>query len=103
MASMRASETPSKMLQRKISNKDHMAILRQSTLTVENAISAFQCAVKLGPDFVCTCCHRMMYRETVVCCNKQKYNKASSDVLEKVFGADLSYTSADGKEWLCKM
>ncbi len=51
MASMRASGTPSKMLQRNISNKDHnMAILQQSTVTVENAISAFQCAVKLGPD-----------------------------------------------------
>ena len=59
---MRAYESHSEMLQRKTSNKDNMAKLRQRTVTVENAILVF----KLGPDFVCTCCHRMMYRILVI-------------------------------------
>ena len=100
LASMRAYESHSEMLQRKTSNKDNMAKLRQRT--VENAILVFEHEIKLGPDFVCTCCHRMMYRKSVVPCNRGKYTKASSDVLEKVFSFELKYISPDDKEWVCK-
>ena len=102
LASMRAYESHSEMLQRKTSNKDNMAKLRQRTVTVENAILVFEHEIKLGPDFVCTCCHRMMYRKSVVPCNRGKYTKASSDVLEKVFSFELKYISPDDKEWVCK-
>ena len=67
-----------------------------------SAISAFHSDIKSGPDFVCTCCHRMMYRKSVVQCNKSKYTKASPDVLQRVFSADLSYISNDGTKWMCK-
>ena len=102
LASMRAYESHSEMLQRKTSNKDNMAKLRQRTVTVENAILVFEHEIKLGPDFVCTCCHRMMYRKSVVPCNRGKYTKASSDVLEKVFSFELRYISPDDKEWVYK-
>ena len=62
-------------------------------------MSAFHSEIKLGPDFVCTCCHRMMYRKSVIPCNKAKYTKASADVIQKVFSADLSYI---GKQWVCR-
>ena len=104
LASMRAYESHSEMLQRKTNNKDNMAKLRQCTVTVENAILVFEHEIKLGPDFVCTCRHRMMYRKSVVPCNRGKYTKASSDVLEKVFSFELRYMyiSPDDKEWVCK-
>ena len=72
------------------------------TNTVEDAIAAFHSEVKLGPEFVCICCHRMMYRKSVVACNKVKYTKTSTDVLHKVFSPDYSYISFGGKEWICK-
>ena len=75
---------------------------RTRCVPLECAISAFHSDIKSGPDFVCTCCYRMMYRKSVVQCNKSKYTKASPDVLQKVFSADLSYISNDGKEWMCK-
>ena len=40
-----------------------------SEVSVECAISAFHAEVKLGPDFVCTCCRRMM---CVIVCNTQR-------------------------------
>ena len=101
LASMRAYESHSEMLQRKTNNKDNMAKLRQRTVTVENAIFVFEHEIKLGPDFVRTCCHRMMYRKSVVPCNRGKYTKASSDVLE-VFSFELRYISPNNKEWVCK-
>ena len=71
-------------------------------MSVEDATSAFHSEVRVGADFVCTCCHRMMYRKSVFPCNKVKYTKASTDVLRKVFSADFAYISSDGKEWMCK-
>jgi len=47
-----------------------------------------------------TCCHHMMYRKTVVLCNKEKYNKVSCDLLKSIFSADLTRISSDGKEWV---
>ena len=79
-----------------------MSNRRQRNVTVEYAISAFHSEIKSGPDFVCTCCHRMMYRKSVVVCNKDKYVKAGNNVLQKVFSADFAYISSDGKEWMCK-
>ena len=83
-------------------NKEAMANARTRTVLIESAIAAFHSEVKLGPEFVCTCCHRMMYRKSVVACNKGKYTKTSTDVLHKVFSPDYSYISFGGKEWICK-
>ena len=102
IASMRASETPNETLQRRQNNKQRMAKRRKSIIVVESATSAFQSEVRLGPDFVCVCCHRMMYRKSVVPCNTEKYTKVGSDVLEEVFSADLRRISCDGDVHVCK-
>ncbi len=39
-----------------------MASKRALDISVESAIANFHSKSKLGPDFVCPCCHRMMYR-----------------------------------------
>ena len=100
-AKKRALESSEDYSQRKQSNKTAMTIRRSKALSVGCAISAFHAEVKLGPDFVCTCCHRMMYRKSVTLCNKANYTKASADVIQKVFSADLSISS-DGNEWVCR-
>ena len=102
MASVRACETPDQTLHRRQSNKQSMSSMRKRNVSVECAVSAFHSEVKLGPDYVCTCCHRVMYRKSVILCNKAKYTKAGADVVQKVFSADLSYISFDGKQWVCR-
>ena len=54
----------------------------------------------MGPDVVCTSCHRLTYKVNVVPCNKSKYTKASDELLDQVF--EHSYSSTDSKQWLCK-
>jgi hypothetical protein len=44
----------------------------------------------------------MMYRQNVIQCNKDKYTKASDEVLERVFCTEHEYVSSDGKLWVCK-
>ena len=69
MASVRASETCEQTLQRQERNRKCMASTRERSVTLEAALSTFHSEVKLGPNFVCTCCHRMMYKKSVVLCN----------------------------------
>ena len=99
ITSMRASETLDVKLHKRRNNKEALVNARTRTV-LESAIAAFHSEVKLGPEFVCTCCHRMMY--SVVAFNKVKYTKTSTDVLHKVFSPDYSYISFGGKEWICK-
>ena len=69
MASVRASETCEQTLQRQERNRKSMASTRERSVTLEAALSTFQSEIKLGPNFVCTCCHRMMCKKSVVLCN----------------------------------
>lgn len=102
IAKKRALQTESEALQRQRNNRIVMAKKRASTVSVDNAIATFLSKVKLGPECVCVCCHRIMYRQNVVPCNKRKYTKASNELLEQVFCAEHSYISTDGKQWVCK-
>ena len=106
MASMRASEAGEQTLHRQEQNKKHMASMRAakktSDVSVQQAVMSFHSDIKNGPDFVCTCCHRLMYSKSVVPCNLAKYSKCSSNLLKSVFRDDLKYISTDGNQWLCK-
>ena len=36
--------------------------------------------VKEGPDYVCTCCHRLMYRKTVLEFQRSKYEERLQEI-----------------------
>ena len=79
-----------------------MAKRRILVAPMEKYITDFHSKVKQGPEFVCTCCHRLMYKQTVIRCTKSKYTKASNELLEQIFSAENNYISSDGKQWICK-
>ena len=112
-ASTRASETTRQTSSRLEQDRERKAskrvleacdkdLHRKRSLCIENMISAFHTDIKNGADFVCSSCHRMMYKKSVVQLNKSKYTKTGSVVLQQVFSADLRHISTDGKEWVCK-
>ena len=105
-ASMRASETSEQSVHRQGKDKSSKASVRAtkkaSDVSVQQAVMSFHSDVKNGPDFGCSCCHRLMYSKSVVPCNIAKYTKSSNNLLECVFSADLRYVSDTGKEWVCK-
>ena len=81
------------------SNKASMRATKQaSDVSVQQAVMSFHS----GPDFVCSCCHRVMYSKSVVPCNLAKYTKCTNNLLECVLSADLRYVSDTGNEWVCK-
>ena len=57
-----------------------------------------------GPDYVCICCHRILYKKSVVKFNKAKYYaNVKNDTLDSVFSDELehSYCSVDGNLYIC--
>ena len=49
-------------------------------LSIDEAIDVFRLKIRKGPDFVCTVCHRMMYRLGVLPYNRLIYTKASNNL-----------------------
>ena len=62
--------------------------------TIIQASEAFIRATKEGPDYICICCNRLMYRKTVIEFKLTKYNKTPED-----FSAAAS---SGTKQWICK-
>ena len=101
-AKKRAVEIPSKSMARHEQDRVNTAKRRALSVAIDNAISNFLLKARMGPDFVCTVCHCIMYKQNVVPCIKFKYAKASHELLEQVFCIEYSYTSVDSKQWICK-
>ena len=66
LADKRANESPSESEQRRAKNRCLIANTRAQPKSIEKLIQEFLVKVKLGPDYVCTCCHRMLYRHSVI-------------------------------------
>jgi hypothetical protein len=54
----------------------------------EEIIKSFENNVKDGPNYVCSACHRIMYRAKVVELNEAKYTKGPSEMIDKVCSTD---------------
>ena len=73
MAKKRSLESAAETIYRQEQNRALMAKKRSKNIFVDDAITTFLLKAKMGPDYVCTCCHRMMYKQNVVVCKKSKY------------------------------
>ena len=78
-------------------------MLQASTQSIEEVSYSFAAAVKDGPDYVCTCCHRLMYQKTVIDFRPTKHTKLPEELSCQLFPPALLYTSAQQKVWVWKM
>ena len=70
--------------------------------SMDSVISAFLDKTKHCPDFVCVFCHRLMYRQTVLPLNRDKYKNAKKSLLDIVIGDDTLYASFNGAYYVCR-
>ncbi len=66
MVSLRANEDVESSINRVTQSRLRMQQTRHKLLSIDEAMSVFHAKIKEGPDYVCTVCHRMMYRLGVV-------------------------------------
>ena len=95
MAGKRASESEPTTTAKRASNRIAMAVKRSSKSTIDNAIENFHLKVQKGPECVCVCCHRMLYKQNVILFNIHKY---SHEMLQNI----LSIECVGDKQWVCR-
>ena len=66
-------------------NMAAMSKKRALCIPIDTAVNAFLDKTKLGPEYVCVSCNRMMYKQSVALYCKAKYAKASSELLDQIF------------------
>ena len=99
-ASKRANESTCDTEQRRASSRLHQANKRAMPKAIESVIEDFLAKVKVGPDFVCTSCHRMLYKHAVVGFKPSKYTNISPQLLESL--SEHAYINSEGQQWVCK-
>ena len=99
MANARAIETPEASQIRKSQNGVSMRAHRNRILTIDETISTFLSKISIGPEYVCTVCHCLMYYSNVVPFKREKYNKGSPEMLDSVFS--VMYVCPNGSQWMC--
>ena len=99
MASLRASEDVQSSIRRKAQSRLCMEQSRHKVLLIDEAMLVFHAKIKEGPDYVCTVCHRMMYRSGVCVYSRSNYCKSDQHVLESIFATE--YVCSDGSQWIC--
>ena len=70
--------------------------------TIGSASEAFVQACKAGPDYVCDCCNRLMYRKTVAGFSVVKYPKMQAKIMEAITIPSSSYHTTNEKIWICR-
>ncbi len=78
-----------------------MATMRARIKPIHAVIDNFTAKVRIGPEYVCTNCHRMLYRHSVVPFKPSKYAKAESELIDKLSQHEC-VSNIDGKKWVCK-
>ncbi|XP_035689909.1 uncharacterized protein LOC118425183 [Branchiostoma floridae] len=83
----------------------------QSLADVNKDIEEFQRECKNGPEYVCTVCHRLLFCNQVVICDKDKYVEAVKHCLTGTYvhqcnvecspHACPTANSSRGQEWIC--
>lgn len=51
---------------------------------LDKAVTKFRLAICEGPTFVCICCHRFLYRQSLTTFSKSKFSNISRDVIENI-------------------
>ena len=100
--SVTQAEKDTQTLKESTTRKQRRMSQRSGVPTMEKVSQSFTQAISEGPDFICNCCHRLMYKKTVKEFSCDKYTKVSSDLLHAMFPPESEMVSAEMKVWICK-
>ena len=100
-ASLTSEEKDVQALKESVAKKQQRKKRGSAANNLEEVSQKFLSAVREGPEYICNCCHRLMYQKTVVEFHLRKYSKLSEDVLHGVFPPERELASAHQKVWIC--
>ena len=101
----RAQETPQETKKRQQTTK--MKILqtrlakKTKVETIDDAMNNFKSEVKKQPVYICTSCHRLLWRKGVQKFSIEKYNKVRPAIIQLVLDDKYRLSSIDGSTYIC--
>ena len=101
---VRHSETHETSVNRQEQDRLHKSqnrLMKKSQGTVEDAMNNFKSEIKKQPVYICTSCHRLLWRKGVQQFNIHKYNKINPEVRNFVLANHDRILSPDGSTYIC--
>ena len=103
--SIRANETPKQSQERKKRNRIKTTKTRFSqkirSETIEDEMASFKTECRKQPVYICTSCHRLLWRKGVLIFSMKNYDGVDSDVARLVLAEKHRISSADGSIYIC--
>ena len=101
----RANETPEETKQRQQMDKTKKSQTRSAkklkVQTVDDAMKNFKAECKKQPIYICTSCHRLLWRKGVQKFSIDKYNKIKKEITQLVLHEKYRISSIDGSIYIC--
>ena len=69
--------------------------------TVDDAMKNFKAECKKQPIYICTSCHRLLWRKGVQKFSIDKYNKIKKEITQLVLHEKYRISSIDGSIYIC--
>ena len=69
--------------------------------TIDDAMNNFKSEVKKQPVYICTSCHRLLWRKGVQKFSIEKYNKVRPAIIQLVLDDKYRLSSIDGSTYIC--
>ena len=69
--------------------------------TIDDAMNNFKSEVKKQPVYICTSCHRLLWRKGVQKFSIDKYNKVRPEIIQLVLDDKYRLSSIDGSTYIC--
>lgn len=73
-------------------------INRKSLDVVSRMIKSFQSSIESGPQYICTCCDQLWYKNSVTKCNLKCYKSCNESLIKSCL---TGVTSVNNIEWIC--
>ena len=98
------NETEEEASERRMSEKLQKADAREKQKciipTIDEITAKFKIQIK-QPVFICTSCHRLLYKKGVQGFKKKNYDNVDKEVVNQVLAERFMKTSIDGKQYIC--
>ena len=105
MQTKRANETLEQSQHRKEIDKTWRCKTRLSSKlkcpTIEDAMNNFKLECKKQPVYICTACHRLLWKKGVKHFNMNNYNSVDSEIVNFVLAEKYRKSSSDGLIYIC--
>ena len=105
MKTSRIQETPQQTKQQqqidKIKTSQTMLAKKLKVETIDDAMNKFKAECKKQPIYICTSCHRLLWRKGVQKFSMQKYDKIKKEIKHLVLHEKYRMHSIDGSTYIC--